>query len=219
MIVTAMMFNVGMKNMRRRRMWNCAPFDAPFERYERRKTVRSSPVPSRVGARRVRNESPTRASPRVRRRATRRELRRYFSVWLVQTPSATRAMDGVNDRFGGHARRSRHIAGLVDDDEFPTDYRAELEIRLVQIARLEEALRDANARATNEMREEDVEAHMRKFREHLQNVQRELENVKRERDAYRREWEAADGPSASRPRRRDGRINARWRRRRISTRR
>ena len=105
-------------------------------------------------------------------------------------------MDGVNDRFGGHARRSRHIAGLVDDDEFPTDYRAELEIRLVQIARLEEALRDANARATNEMREEDVEAHMRKFREHLQNVQRELENVKRERDAYRREWEAADGPSA-----------------------
>ena len=137
-----------------------------------------------------------RVAAAFRRRATRRELRRYFSVWLVQTPSATRAMDGVNDRFGGHARRSRHIAGLVDDDEFPTDYRAELEIRLVQIARLEDALRDANARATNEMREEDVEAHMRKFREHLQNVQRELENVKRERDAYRREWEAADGPSA-----------------------
>ena len=68
MIVTVMIFNLGMKNIdakerRRRWMWNCAPFDAPFERYERRKTVRSSRVPSRVGARRVRNESPTRASP------------------------------------------------------------------------------------------------------------------------------------------------------------
>ena len=137
-----------------------------------------------------------RVADAFRRRATRRALRWCFSVWLVQTPSATRAWDGVDDRFGGHARRSRHIAGLVDDDdEFPTDYRAELEIRLVQISRLEEALRDANARATNGMREEDVEAHMHKFREHLQNVQRELENVKRERDAYRREWEAADGPS------------------------
>ena len=40
------------KHAARRRMWNCAPFDAPFKRrYERRKTVRSSPVPSRVGAR------------------------------------------------------------------------------------------------------------------------------------------------------------------------
>ena len=45
MIVTVMIFNLGMKNIdakerRRRRMWNCAPFDARFERCERRKTVR-----------------------------------------------------------------------------------------------------------------------------------------------------------------------------------
>ncbi len=68
MIMIVMIFIFGMKKIkakerRRRRMWNCAPFDAPFERCERRKTVRSSPAPSRVGARRVRNESPPRASP------------------------------------------------------------------------------------------------------------------------------------------------------------
>jgi len=34
------MENVETKERRRRRMWNCAPFDARFERCERRKTVR-----------------------------------------------------------------------------------------------------------------------------------------------------------------------------------
>ena len=96
--------------------------------------------------RRVRNEA---LATTARRRRRKRELRRCFARWCVQMPMRA-ANDGWN-RFGA---RSTYIAGLIetedgdfDDEEFPTDYRAELEIRLSQIARLEDALKDANARA------------------------------------------------------------------------
>ena len=53
------------------------------------------------------------------------------------------------------------------DEEFPVDYRAELEIRLSQISRLEEALREATERERNERERNEqpnAEAQMKKFR-------------------------------------------------------
>jgi len=131
-------------------------------------------------------------------RARRRVLRRYFNRWCVQIPMTTVVGHmGWNDRRG--AERSTYIAGLVNgtadgnssDEEFPVDYRAELEIRLTQISRLEEALKAANVKAERAMGEADVDAQMDKFRAHLNNVQRELENVKRERDMYKAKYAAA----------------------------
>jgi len=149
--------------------------------------------------RRVRNEA---LATTARRRRRKRELKRCFARWCVQMP-----MRASNDGWNRFGARSTYIAGLIetedgdfDDEEFPTDYRAELEIRLSQIARLEDALKDANARAAVATREENVEAHMSKFRAHLQNVQRELENVKRERDAYKMKWNASSGPAEAKTR-------------------
>ena len=141
--------------------------------------------------RRVGNE---RAATCARRRNARRFVKRFFERWRAQTPNARRAWDGWGtNRFGVSS-------GTAIGEEFPTDYRAELEIRLSQIARLEEALREATAKNV-EQRERaenaNAEVQMEKFREHLQNLQRELEGVKRERDTYRKKWESSSGPSAA----------------------
>lgn len=142
-------------------------------------------------ARRVGSE---RAAASARRRFARRTARRFFERWRAQTPNARRGRDGWGtNRFG--------VSGVnAIDEEFPTDYRAELEIRLSQIARLEEALREAtakNAEQRDHAENTNAEAKLEKFREHLQNLQRELEGVKRERDVYRKKWESSSGPSAA----------------------
>ncbi|CEG00299.1 UBA-like [Ostreococcus tauri] len=164
---------------------------AAARRDGRRATLESSIARWRSAcARRVGNE---RAVVAMRRRWAFGVKRRYFERWRAQTPSARRGgREWGTNRFG-----------VVDDgemdEEFPVDYRAELEIRLSQISRLEEALREAKERERNERERNEqpnAEAQMKKFREHLQNMQREMEGVKRERDAYRKKWETSVGPAA-----------------------
>ena len=149
-------------------------------------------------------------------RARRRVLRRCFNRWCVQIPTTTVVGHmGWNDRRG--AERSTYIAGLVNgtadgnasDEEFPVDYRAELEIRLTQISRLEEALKAANVKAERVMGEADVDAQMDKFRAHLNNVQRELENVKRERDMYKAKYTAASAATPGTKSQAERRMNQR----------
>jgi len=138
----------------------------------------------------------------------RRAARRAFDRWCAQTPGVSRRRrrrrqgwihHGRGISFGGDDDDDDGGMTPVDflnDDEFPTDYRDELEIRLKQIARLEDALREANAREARAASGEAFEEEMRKFRSHLTNVQRELENVKRERDAYKKKWTESSGPAA-----------------------
>ena len=139
----------------------------------------------------------------------RRATQSAFDRWCAQTPGISRRRR--RRRRGG--ARARHGGGIsfggdddddgpmtpvdfLNDEEFPTDYRDELEIRLKQIARLEDALREANAREARAASGEAFEVEMRKFRSHLTNIQRELENVKRERDAYKKKWTESGGPAA-----------------------
>lgn len=141
----------------------------------------------------------------------RRAARRAFDRWCAQTPGVSRRRrrrrhhgrmhHGRGISFGGDDDDDDDDGGMtpvdfLNDDEFPTDYRDELEIRLKQIARLEDALREANAREARAASGEAFEEEMRKFRSHLTNVQRELENVKRERDAYKKKWTESSGPAA-----------------------
>lgn len=151
--------------------------------------------------------SAARVADAVVRARERRAARRAFDRWCAQTP-------GVSRRRRRRRQRNHHGRGMsfggddddddggmtpvdfLNDDEFPTDYRDELEIRLKQIARLEDALREANAREARAASGEAFEEEMRKFRSHLTNLQRELENVKRERDAYKKKWTESSGPAA-----------------------
>lgn len=138
----------------------------------------------------------------------RRAARRAFDRWCAQTPGVSKRRRRRRQHFNHHGRGMSFggegdddDGGLtpvdfLNDDEFPTDYRDELEIRLKQIARLEDALREANAREARAASGEAFEEEMRKFRSHLTNLQRELENVKRERDAYKKKWTESSGPAA-----------------------
>ena len=163
--------------------------------------------------RRVANARVARA---MGRRARGRVLRRFFNRWRVQIPTTTTVVGhmGWTNREG--FERSTYIAGLANgagddesDEEFPMDYRAELEIRLTQISRLEEALRIANAKAEHALGEKDVNAQMDKFRTHLTNLQRELENVKRERDAYKVKYAEASAAASGAKSQAERRLNQR----------
>jgi len=139
----------------------------------------------------------------------RRATQSAFDRWCAQTPGISRrrrrrrrggarAWHGGGISFGGDDDDDGPMTPVdfLNDEEFPTDYRDELEIRLKQIARLEDALREANAREARAASGEAFEVEMRKFRSHLTNIQRELENVKRERDAYKKKWTESGGPAA-----------------------
>lgn len=128
-----------------------------------------------------------------RARNERRRKREAFERWRARTPTRGKPWP----RASGE-RRATYIAGLANgandgesEVEFEFDYQGELEMRLTQIARLEEALREAREAKRDERGEAEVDARMGKFRAHLTNVQRELENVKRERDSYKAKCIAA----------------------------